>query len=166
MLRLTVALALTLPPTLAVAGSMEAVTAKLSAPGGVEQQMGAVAACLVGKGDPEATLALFAAAGWTDERDDEMGMIYIAPAQGNVYVTLGDDGRFCDAASEAIGLGEAAGMMTELSFAANVAVMPAVDADGCMTFDYDGARVTLTTTGQDPACDMGETSALRTTWGD
>lgn len=162
--RLTLALALA--PTLAAAQSMEAVTAKLSAPGGIEQQMGAVAACLVGKGDPDATLALFTEAGWTAERDAEMGMIYLAPPQGDVYVTLGDDGRFCDVASEAIGLGEAAGMTTELSFAANVAIMPSYDAQGCKTLDYEGARIALTTTGQDPVCDMGDTSALRITWGD
>jgi hypothetical protein len=122
----------------------------------------ASAACLLGLGDVEAIAAPFVAAGWERMDDAEMGMTSLTPPAGEAYVSLYDDGRICDVASEVWGSDTALGAVQILSGIAGLSLDSIDRADGCISMALTpAASVTVTSSGNDPVCWSETTSTLR-----
>ncbi len=123
----------------------------------------AAAACMLGDGQVDAIAAPLVAAGWTRSDDDEMGMVALYPATGSVGVSLYDEGRICDVASEAWGTDIALTAVQIMSAASGLSPEP-MDGE-CMAFRLTPTfTVDITSTGQDPVCQSDTTSSLRFTY--
>jgi hypothetical protein len=78
-------------------------------------------------------------------------------------VTIAADGSFCEVASEQDGTGYAMAQAMAVSLMAGGA-NPTTGPDDCTLFELPAAKMTLTSTGQDPVCNSDTTSALRVTF--
>ncbi len=125
----------------------------------------AVAACLAGRGDPAATAARFAEAGWTVTEEAEPGLTRIASADPNLYVLTASDGSFCAATSEALGTDSATGNVMTIAGAAGLALDSAMDSDCTILRLAPEVTAEITSSGNDPVCFDEKTSSVRFIFG-
>lgn len=129
-------------------------------------QKGAFAACLLGDGDPEATVKLFTKAGWEAE-DAGGGAIDILPPRGNLIAGIYLDGDICSVSNYAQATEEVPHEMeifltaTGFSWGGNLMV------DGCPQGWRIGNEViaSLTSGGQDPECTSPQSNEVRFYYG-
>lgn len=125
----------------------------------------AVAACLAGRGDPAATAARFADAGWTVIEDPEMGLTEIASPDPNLYVLAATDGSFCAATSETLGTDSGAGNVMIIAGAAGLSLEPMPEIDCTAMRLAPGIHAVITSSGNDPTCFDEKTSSVRLIFG-
>ncbi|MFN4203954.1 MAG: hypothetical protein ACK4GM_12920 [Tabrizicola sp.] len=126
----------------------------------------AVAACLVGKGDPAATTARFTEAGWTVTEDAEMGLTQIASPDPGLYVLTASDGSFCAAYSETLGTDEGIANVQIVAGAGGFSLASLDNPMGCIAFQLaPGVQGEITSSGNDPVCTDAATSSVRFTFG-
>jgi len=131
-----------------------------------EAYRAAIAACLVGEGDPTATLAPFAENGWAVTEDAEMGLTEIASPNPDLYVLMASDGSFCAAYNEAIGTEAAFLQMQTLIASTGIGAPSTPDDMGCMVYTLTPEiRLQPTSSGNDPVCEDANTSSVRVTFG-
>jgi hypothetical protein len=123
----------------------------------------AYAACVAGMGDPEATAAYWTDEGWTRTDETEMGLIFLSSPGAHWTVTIAADGSFCEVASEQDSTGYALAQAMAVTMMAG-GQNPTTNDEGCAVFALPGAKMTLTSTGQDPVCHSDTSSALRVTF--
>ncbi len=127
----------------------------------------AAAACLLGNGKTEDIAARFTDAGWTREDDTEMGVTSLTPAEGNVYVSLYNDGKICDVASEAWGTEKAISALQVVAGGSGLSLNSVDNPSECDTYALsDTITVEITSSGNDPVCYSDTTSTLRFTFAD
>lgn len=124
----------------------------------------ATAACILGEGNADAIAAYFTEAGWTRSDDTEMGMTSLSAPAGSVGVSLYDDGRICDVASEGWGTDTALGALQIASGVAGLGLETLPDSECTALRLTPSVTVEVTSTGQDPVCFSENTSALRFTY--
>ena len=91
-----------------------------------------------------------------------MGVTALTPSAGDAYVMLYDEGRICDVTSEVLGTQTALDAVQVLSGIAGLTLDDIDQADGCTALALSPtARVTITSSGNDPVCTSDSTSALR-----
>ncbi|RUS60218.1 hypothetical protein EGN72_10520 [Pseudorhodobacter sp. E13] len=128
--------------------------------------LGAYAACILGKGDVEATAALFTQAGWTRTDDSEMGVTELAGSNGVVAVTLYDGGRICSVTSEVLGTASTESSLVATLALAGWPITPTEGEGGCAAYVMPELGIaSLTSSGQDPVCQSDSSSDARFTFG-
>jgi hypothetical protein len=126
----------------------------------------ATAACLLGKGDPAATVARFTEAGWTVTEDADMGLTQIASADPNTYVLMATDGSFCAAYSETLGTDSGIANVQIVGGAGGFSMASVDNPMGCIAFQLaPEVQVEITSSGNDPVCTDAATSSVRFTFG-
>ena len=142
---------------------LEALMYQLKKPENPEVLRVASAARLLGLGDVEAIAAPFVKYGWARQDDADMAMTTLMPPAGDmVYVSIYDDGRICDVASEVWGTDIALPTMQILTAVAGLTATAIDQADGCTSMALTPtAQVTITSSGNDPVCQSPTTSTLR-----
>jgi hypothetical protein len=119
------------------------------------------AACILGAGDAEATATLFTNAGWSRVDETEMGIVTLSPPAGDVAVTLYEEGRICEVASEIWGFATAIGSLQILSGIAGLSMDIDYDQECTAIRLTDTVTATVTSTGQDPVCESEINSSIR-----
>jgi len=119
---------------------------------------GAYAACLLGGGDAEKAAEIWTSHGWVETRDDEMGVLYLSSPQAPWYVAMYQNGAICEVGSNTIGTPQAT---MDLVTVLGMTGFAMVEGSTCPAYEAIGARLELTSAGQDPNCADETTSALR-----
>ena len=141
---------------------LQFLTRDLTAGSGTKLMTAAAAACILGKGDADATSAYFTGAGWLRQDDDEMGETTIYREGADVGVTLYDGGALCDVASESIPTDGAISALQVMAGSTGLSLTSFDSPDGCQAYQLSEATsVVISSTGQDPSCEASPTSALR-----
>jgi hypothetical protein len=126
----------------------------------------ALAACLVGQGDPSRTAALFTDAGWTLTEETEMGLNQIASSHAALYVLAAVDGNFCAVYAEDSGTDVAAAQMMLLVASTGLGTSVAPGTSDCTSVQLTPAiAIEVTSSGNDPVCEDAATSSVRFTFG-
>ncbi len=162
------ALALTLVPSLATAqepGPLNLFITDLDKVEGTRALTGAYAACLLGAGNAEATVALFTTAGWARSDDTEMGVTELTlPGSDTFYVALYDNGAVCSVTSTATDTATARLELNGLLLVARAEATP-VTGVPCPTKQINtGTTIAVTQASQDPVCDDPTNSDTRFTF--
>ncbi|MGR3793782.1 hypothetical protein [Vannielia sp. SX4] len=132
--------------------ALQKMTMQLSNPAGVEAQMGAWAACVMGNGDKDVTTAYFAPRGWEVFSDPEMGMAEISHPTSQIYISLYMDGAICSVAHTNQPSADATLLLENFLEVAGIPATP-TEIEGCAGWDRgDGMSIGLTSGGQDPVC--------------
>jgi hypothetical protein len=161
-LALMAAAALLPLPALAADADLAAISHDLALKAESGGYAAAIAACILGKGDPKATERLFTTGGWAASRDDEMGEIDLTSPANDLTAMIATDGGFCQVSSEAIGTGPVMDAVTAVLAATSDSATTVKDVIGCTAFvPMKGLQVGVSSSGNDPTCQSDTTSAVR-----
>jgi len=149
----------------AVGAADDGVLARLAArldQGDGTQMQAAYAACILGKGNPEATIALFTAKGWRRDDTAKAGRVTLSPGTDALYATVAMDGSFCDVTSLATGTDDALSVLNDLTRTAALPVGPADVMSTCLAMTLGPEIVAeVLSGGSDPVCASDTDSAVR-----
>lgn len=166
MIRPALALALLATPAAATPLSipaLERMTADLGAAEPSSQIASALAACVLGNGNVQATLDQFTAQAWGHAYDPTMRLYDLSAGEGaSAYVAVAEDGRFCDVYSPRVDTMVMAGLLQQVLAETPAGVATVTTETGCPAFRLPGGgNATVQGGGAEPVCNSPTDAAVR-----
>ncbi len=122
---------------------------------------GAMAACMLGVGDPEGAITLLQDAGWLGQPGEEGETVFADTGDAATFVTLADDGGDCSVMTTVSGTADVMKNFFDTTLALD---WPAFDwaddsGEGCLTADMD-ATLAVAITGADDSCPSPDSAKI------